>query len=258
LYRRRNWRGYISLFNLLKPEAARRDLRVTSRYGSQFYLAPTDEVDSRVISDGFYESEVLEAALPYLGPGSVLWVIGANFGLHAITAKWLHPETQVIAFEPVPALAARLQENCDLNGVDVSLHCYALARADGQAPFFANASGNSGRSTLHPVEGTRYDRRFAVATRTAAQVIESEIAPAPTCIILDAEGADIGILRGFGPHLLAPALRAVVFEAANEFLERREPAELDEILREAGFVARILIRNERTAHNLSNFLARRQ
>jgi FkbM family methyltransferase len=255
LFRRKNWRGFVSLHDLLKPLSARRSLRVVTRYGSQFFLTPGDSVDRCVIAEGFYESEVLEAVRPALGPGAVLWVVGANFGLHAVTAKWLHPETQVVAFEPSPAMAARILENCELNGITLDLHAYALADRTTMLPFFANASGNPGMSTLHPAAQFTYDQRFMVATYSAAEVIGRGFAPPPTALIVDVEGAETEVLRGFGPQLKAAGLRVIVFEAPNDFLTTRQPADLHALVHEAGFALQILHRHEHTAHALSNFAA---
>ena len=257
LFGRRGWRGFTRLQSWLKPASARREVRFHTRYGSEFYLNPGDGVDRHVIEEGFYESEVLEAVRPVLGRDAALWVVGANFGLHAVTAKFLHPETRVIAFEPFPAIAARLLENAALNAAPVELHAYALAADTGAFPFFAKTSGNPGMSTLMPVDSFVYDECFHVATHGAAGVIERGFAPAPTALIVDAEGAEIEVLRGFGRYLASPSLRIVVFETANDFLVKREPAELYSLLRDAGFSLRLLERCERTAHNLSNFAATR-
>ena len=255
LFRRRGWRGFVRLYDWLKPTTGRRHLRVVTRYGSQFFLNPWDSVDSHVIAEGFYESEVLEAVRPSLGPGAVLWVVGANFGLHAITVKWLYPGTTVVAFEPSPALGARLLENCELNAVALDFHAYALGEAADAPPFFVNTSGNPGMSTLHPSDQFHYDGRFTIATLTGAHVIAHCRAPEPTALIVDAEGAEPEILRGLGAHLASPALRAIVFEAPNDLLERRPPAELSLLLRDAGFSVTRLERREATAHTASNFLA---
>jgi hypothetical protein len=112
-------------------------------------------------------------------------------------------------------------------------------------------------STLMPVDSFVYDERFHVATHGATGVIERGFAPAPTALIVDAEGAEIEVLRGFGRYLASPSLRTVVFETANDFLSKREPAELYSLLHDAGFSLRLLERRERTAHNLSNFAATR-
>jgi FkbM family methyltransferase len=248
----------VRLYSLLKPIGSRRALRTVTRYGSQFFLTPWDSVDTHALAEGFYESEVLETVRPVLSPGAVLWVVGANFGLHAVTAKFLHPGATVVAFEPSPAMGARLIENCELNGVKVELHSYALADVSGAMPFFANASGNPGMSTLHPRAEFTYDQKFVVATLTADEVITRGLAPAPNVMIVDAEGAEFEVLRGLGSRLAKPSLRILVFEAPNNFLDAREPANLHSLLVGAGFVLRLLERNEHTGHSFSNFVASRQ
>jgi FkbM family methyltransferase len=248
----------LRLYNLLKPADGRRALRTRTRYGSQFLLTPWDEIDIHVLMEGFYESEVLEAVRPSLGPGAVLWVVGANFGLHAITAKFLHPEATVVAFEPSATMGALLIENSELNDVRIDLHAYALSDVTGAMPFFANASGNPGMSTLHPVNSENYDRKFVVATLTADDVIARGITPPPTAMILDAEGAECAVLRGFGAGIAKDSFRVLVFEASNDFLEAKDPAFLHSSLTNAGFSLKKLERFERTAHNLSNFVASRK
>jgi FkbM family methyltransferase len=211
-----------------------------------------------VIAEGFYESEVLEAVRPALVPGAVLWVVGANFGLHAIPAKMLHPEVTVVAFEPSPTMAARLLENCELNAVIIDLHVFALADRGGAWPFFANASGNPGMSTLHPVAQFPYDHRFTVATLTAADVLQRGLAPAPTVLILDVEGAETEVLNGFGATLGDRRLVRVIFEAENELLAASVEPPILRLLRAGGFSRfERLARHEHTAHTLSNFLALR-
>ena len=257
--RRNGGRGFIRLYTWLKPVTGRRQLRTVTRYGSQFFLTPWDSVDHHVIQEGFYESEVLEALRPALSqPGAVLWVVGANFGLHAVTAKYLHPTATVVAFEPSPAMGARLIEHCELNNVTLDLHAYALSDSLGALPFFANASGNPGMSTLHPVNASDYNHKFVVATLTAADVIARNLAPAPTVLLVDAEGAEAEVLRGFGRHLAAPTLRIIVFEADNNFLSTNQPANLHAVVTGAGFSLCQLVRNENTAHTLSNFVGSRE
>jgi hypothetical protein len=74
-------------------------------------------------------------------------------------------------------------------------------------------------------------------------------------MIVDVEGAETEVLCGFGPKLKAVELRVIVFEAPNDFLGTRQPADLHALLHDAGFTLRILERHEPTAHALSNFAA---
>ena len=258
LFRRRNWRGFTRLYDLLKPPGGRREIRFATRYGSQFLLVPWDGVDTYTIAEGFYESEVLEAIRPVLEPGSVVWFVGANFGLHAITAKVIQPGARIVCFEPNPRMGARLLENADLNAVQVELYALALADRTGSATFFANASGNPGMSTLHPVSGACYDDRFNVALDTAGRLLAENIAPFPHAMVIDVERAELEVLRGFGSALADSRLERLVFEADNELLSAETGHPVLSLLRGAGLTKiERLKRNEHTAHGLSNFLARR-
>ena len=153
-------------------------------------------------------------------------------------------------------MGARLLANCELNDVKLDLHCYALSDRRALLPFFANASGNPGMSTLHPTESAVYDHTFTVQTTSASVLIREQAAPEPEVMILDAEGAELEILRGFGAQLREGRLRAFVFEAANDLLQQEDP--LRGLVEEAGFSLTRLNRNETTGHSLSNFLAVRR
>jgi FkbM family methyltransferase len=241
----------------LKPPGGRAEFCIATKYGSRFYIRPGDGLDRHVLLEGFYESEVLEAVRPALRVGSVLWVVGANFGLHAITAKFLHPDCRVIAFEPLPSMSARLIEHCGLNGVGVDLISTALGERRGVLPFFVNASGNPGASTLHPTGPEEFDYSILVAVERADALIEGAGLPGPTAMIVDAERAELEVFRGLGRHLARPALTHVVFEAENDMLALIPPHPLAQLLGNAGFALTRLQRNERTAHAFSNFLGTR-
>jgi FkbM family methyltransferase len=148
-------------------------------------------------------------------------------------------------------------ENSDLNGAVVELNAYALSDQVATLPFFANTAGNPAMSTLFPSPDGSYGMQINVATTTAAEVVRSGRAPLPTAIILDAEGAEAAILRGFGAIVSHPGLRVIVFEAAADLLAGPRASEVLDILRAAGFGIEPLVRRERTGHSLANFAARK-
>jgi FkbM family methyltransferase len=76
--------------------------------------------------------------------------IGANCGLYSVTlARRLAPGSRVLAFEPVPQMAARLRHNLELNGVEsiVDVHEVALGAEDGEATL-AVSLHNIGETSL--------------------------------------------------------------------------------------------------------------
>ena len=249
-WRRRKWRGFHRAWSWRLRRGHRTELLVRSSYGPVFALDPFAYIDGFVIERGFYESEVLDALRPALAPGTVLWDIGGNIGLHAITAKLLHPTATVCAFEPVPAVMTRLQRNAALNQADIRLFNLALSDREGVATMHLGQPGNYGMSTLCPWNGANYAGTCHVATARGDQLVETGVAPAPAVIKLDVEGHEAAVLRGLARVLARPECRLMIFEdgvAADTEAKR--------LLAAAGFQIRILARQEATEHALANFVA---
>jgi FkbM family methyltransferase len=253
-YARHRWRGFLTLQKML----GKHTINLRTRYGATFTLHPADYIDRVVLEEGFYESEVFEALRPYFAPDAILWDIGANFGLHSVSAAVSEPAMQVHSFEPSLSMRSRLQAQAALNHVIVNCWPLALGDHDGSATLHINASGNPGMTTMTPWQGGRYDSRETVRVARADTLINSGQIPAPTIIKIDVEGGEAAVLAGFGTRLRHPALRAVVFEAHADMLSVSMPCPAADLLRAAGFSFTALARRENSAHALSNFLANRR
>lgn len=249
-YFRRNWRGFWRLMSF----CGKKKLHVRSHYGPVFELHPQEYIDAIVLREGYYEMEVLEALRPYLTTGAVLWDVGANIGLHTVTAARLAPQSRVVAFEPGPVTFARLTGHVRLNGCAADLQPIALGDRDGTATLYINPGGNAGMSSImHPETGPGTSVRLA----RADTLVSSGTVPAPTVMKLDVEGAEEGVLSGFGELLAQPSLQAVVFETTAELLADPAQCAATRRLLTAGFRLRALPRAQTAAHRLANFLAYR-
>lgn len=246
----RGWRG----FHRLWPLRGQQTLRYRCRYGPVFDLNPTEYIDQIVIREGYYESEVLEALRPWFGPGCVFWDVGANFGLHTITAAALHPGLRTYAFEPAPAAAHRLRAHAALNEAPVTTFEVALGEKEGVAKLYVNGSGNSGMSTL---TNSQVGPAINVALRRADAVVHEHPQSTPTVMKLDVEGAEAAVLRGFGDLILERTLRAVVFESDPRAADEPGRCPAASLLVDAGFVLNSLSRRESTSHLLGNIIAMR-
>ncbi len=86
---------------------------------------------SRLIPNGGYEDLFGPAVKRQVRAGDTVWDIGANVGLY--THEFLDrvgPTGQVVAFEPVPACFAKLQERCE-GSPRATLKNIAVGDADG-------------------------------------------------------------------------------------------------------------------------------
>lgn len=252
-YARRRWRGFLTLRRWLR----RPTLEVRTRYGALLTLHPEDYIDGIVLRDGFYEPEVFAALRPFMAPGAVMWDIGANLGLHSVSAAVTEPALQIHSFEPNPAVFARLEAHAQRN--QATLRCWpvALGDRDGTATLHVNASGNPGMTTLTPWAEASYSAQVQVPLVRAATLIERGDAPAPHLIKLDVEGGEAAVLAGFGDWLRHPGLQAVVFETQADLLADPARCPAARQLQAAGFHFTALPRAAGSDHALNNFLAQR-
>jgi FkbM family methyltransferase len=250
-YARRRWRGFLTLQRLLR----RPTIEIRTGRGVLFTLHPEDYIDRIVLHDGFYEPEVFDALASCFTPGAILWDIGANFGLHSISAAVADPSLQVHSFEPNPAVFARLEAHARRNETSVRCWPLALGAEDGVATLHINGCGNPGMTTLTPWAEARYDAQVEVRLARADTLIATGEIPPPNLIKLDVEGGEAAVLAGFGERLRDPGLRAVVFETRADLLDDPGQCPAARQLQAAGFDFRALPRAAGSVHALNNFLA---
>ena len=247
---RRGWRGFVTLRRLLPRGAFGDSLLFPADYGAAFQLDPLAYIDALVVREGFYESEVLDALRARLRPGSVLWDIGANFGLHSTTLARLVPAANVVAFEPNPSEHTRLLRHRAWNAPHLITSSLALSDTAGLLPLHLGPVGNSGMTTLAPWSQASYSGTVLVAAASGDSLIAAGSVPAPTLIKLDVEGHEPAVLRGLATALAHARCELVVFEDTPS-----DDSPSKHLLRTAGFTLTPLVRHEQSAHALANFAA---
>jgi FkbM family methyltransferase len=249
-YRRLGWRGFSRLWKLLKPSDGL--LVSRSKSGVKFLVNPFDYIDTHVILDGEYESEVWREASGLLPANGVVWDIGANMGVFALSLERARPDAKIIAFEPNVAMASRLFRNVVLNQSRVQICCLALSQRCGAASFFV-MPGNSGMSTLIPWGEAGHYEKVIVPLVTGDSLIAGGLCVVPNLLKMDVEGAEEFVLRGMGGVLKCEDLTCILFEGGPDVIGGASP--VSKLLAENGFAIRRLVRNEPTHHALENFLA---
>jgi FkbM family methyltransferase len=172
-------------------------IRVRSGFGAglQMPIFPRSE---KYYWSGVHERHVQESLVHLLRPGMTFWDVGAHIGFFSLIASRLVTRTgHVEAFEPFPPNRVRLATSIALNqAANVTIHAIALAEGTGTAAFHMTSSSLTG--SLVPNGGDSFMPVQCVSADDAMRSIR-----APDFVKIDAEGAELAVLRGARRMLLS-------------------------------------------------------
>jgi FkbM family methyltransferase len=178
-----------------------------------------DWVSNRVFWYGWkgYEPETVGVFAALAANASCTIDIGAYVGFFALVAAQSNPSAMVHAFEPMPPIFARLQNNIRMNGfANVAAHEMAVGDASGAADFyFATETELPTSSSLSPTftpDASDLTSRSVRVVRLDDFVREESIGRVDLMKI-DTETTELSVLRG-----------------ATEMLQRDHPHIVCEVL----------------------------
>lgn len=157
--------------------------------------------------------------LDSMGPGDVLWDVGANIGSYSLYAA-KRRAVVAVAFEPMAESYIALTRNVILNGLeDLVLPC-AIALSATPGPGFltltSTLSGASGHLfTVANSHGEGISRQPVIGT-DASTLVSALCLPQPTHLKIDVDGLELHILKGSAGILNHPDLRSILIEVNQD------------------------------------------
>lgn len=191
-----------------------------------------DMVVHRFKTDGFFETEALQAWTDMLGPGDIAIDVGAYSGLYAIAGSKLG--ATVFAFEPLPSAFDRMLTNKTRNpSVCGQLIAYQQAAGfnPGRKPFVLNGTilmtsgGALKQFAPEAREGIR--KTIDVTVSRLDHMIDCPV----KAIKIDAEGSELEVLKG-ATIILGLYKPAIIVELLSKAAE----AEVGDWLKGHGYV----------------------
>lgn len=149
-----------------------------------------------------------------LGPKAVFVDVGANEGEYSAALRRLCPEARVLAFEPHPATAARLQMRL---GATVEVRALAVGAAPGRATLWDHAR-QSGTSHASLLSGVIEHHHRSIAAGLEVGVTSLDVfcdengVPRIDHLKLDVEGGELACLRGASRLIAGGRIGTVQFE----------------------------------------------
>ena len=171
-------------------------VKVRLPFGS-WWMAENDFCSRSILRENFENAE-WRFVERYLQPGMTVLDIGAHHGFYSLLASAkVGASGRVIAFEPSPREREKLLRNLALNGCsNVQVEDCALADSAGQQELILVGSNNSGCNSLRPPNVAEPVSMVAVRVATLDRYFAGHPLPHVDFIKLDAEGAELAILKG--------------------------------------------------------------
>jgi FkbM family methyltransferase len=168
--------------------------------GCHMYVNPSEHVQQSIFWYGYYEKEAVLTWEAFIGNGAIVIDIGAHTGYYSLVAA---PRAKtVIAFEPSPAIAARLKANVALNDfTNIITVTAAISDQEGIVSLYVSSNDNSGMTGLQPAENFSGTIEKVPAFRLDSWIASNDL-PGVNCIKLDVEGAELKALSGMRQALL--------------------------------------------------------
>jgi FkbM family methyltransferase len=143
---------------------------------------------------GGWEPEAQALMVKYIRKSSIVYDVGANYGIHTLLMARLASEGRVYAFEPMPQIFRCLQENVDLNQfTNVTFVPLALSDRTGRARFVVGHHAGAGH--IENVDATQ-GSTLSLDTITLDEFVYDHGNSAPTFMKIDVEGAESMVLLG--------------------------------------------------------------
>lgn len=183
-------------------------------HGHQMYLAnsrsPSLGLTLRMILDR-YDPPTTQLLERLLERGMVFVDVGAHVGYFALlAARLVGPSGRVYAFEPDPSNFTLLERNIALNSYrNVVPTRRAVSERSGRATLFLDARG-SDRNSLFPE--TEKSSTVEIETVGLDEFFEVERLDQVDVLKIDAEGAEMAVMRGMRRAAEAGKIRKVIFE----------------------------------------------
>jgi FkbM family methyltransferase len=160
---------------------------------AQFFARNTDELRT-VEKEVLGERHALELLLSFLGPGDVVYEVGAGVGV--VTVFLARSGAKVFAFEPMRGNYERLAENLGLNRIgEVQVFRVALGEWDGKAILYGGHKGVDFSASLLPSASNRM-RQELVKVVEGDHFRKTQGLPLARAVHMDVEGYEYAAIRG--------------------------------------------------------------
>lgn len=173
------------------------------------------------------ERVIYRDILESIQPDDVFWDIGANIGTYTCLIGAALDAGTVVAFEPSPVNAVRIEENARLNDLSPDVQQIALSNRDETLDFaLQSAAVGTGLQALS--NASEPYAVLSVQARHGDTHITEENLPRPDILKIDVEGLELDVFNGLSETLTESDCRIIYCEAHKHHLP--EESTVDDVI----------------------------
>jgi FkbM family methyltransferase len=206
VHRGKGWIYRNLILPALPPRPAAFPYRL--RDGQTVELFFREDLGTIVLFGGAYEVREAAELCRKVRPGTWVLDVGANIGLTSL--EFARVAQRVLAFEPNPSIAERLECNLAANGIgNVTILRSAVGATPGTVTFHESAQATLSSASVVPPE---LIRSFEVPLTSLDAEWSAAGRPEVSALKIDVEGGELAVLEG-ASELLAACHPAILLEA---------------------------------------------
>jgi FkbM family methyltransferase len=182
-----------------------------------------------------------ETIRQHVRPGDIVCDIGANKGSFILSlSRWVR-HGRVVAFEPQPQFAQRLEAVCRATKLDnVTVEAKAVYSHSGSQDLFVPAGHSPGASLTHKAAEAESFTTLSVPVVALDDYFDEH--DKVTLLKIDVEGAELGVLQG-AERILRQYAPLLVFECENRHLAPGKVGDVFSYLGGLGYEGSFVCRN---------------
>jgi len=167
-------------------------------FGTKVFFPPNSMIFRRACREGIFEAPLLRLIQAFLQPQTTYLDVGANIGLMSVPILASRPDVQVVSFEPSPTNLPSLWKTAAASHFGSRWRIIPKAASDacGQREFFTCQATGGALDGFRNTGRAMAPSRVTVESTTIDRVWEGFGRPKVSCIKIDVEGGELGVLRG--------------------------------------------------------------
>ncbi len=232
-------KNYNEKFRFLKLRKLIKNLigseRIALKYQNiKLYAGIHSSIENSILFDEYNEKEILNLIKHFASVNYNFIDVGANVGIHTLTASEANNEIQIFSFEPEPNNFNNFMANIALNGfVNIKPFCLGVGDKQEEKKLNINTGWNKGRHSLKMDFGDNSQKINIPIIQL--NVFETYFESKKAMIKIDVEGFEKEVLLGAKNILKSINESILIIELLEENNNSETCSTIINLLKEVGF-----------------------